>query len=155
MFLGLFIFRGHSTREPASGRVTFFYSAGLHRNHVLATANTGKIGRGFGKNSGEWTGRVEISKEKSLAVSVTCMAINWPTPGFKERTFKLCVLIRWDFDFCVRSSPLWGQGTKVKWTELPVGSCLRLLQISQFFKSKRRGDLKQKTRNKNTQSRFF
>ena len=41
-----------------------FYSAGLHRNHVLATANTGKIGRGFGKNAGEWTGRVEISKEE-------------------------------------------------------------------------------------------
>ena len=32
-----------------------FYSAGLHRNHVLATANTGKIGRGFGKNTDEWT----------------------------------------------------------------------------------------------------
>ena len=41
-----------------------FYSADLHRNHVLATANTGKIGRGFGKNAGEWTGRVEISKEE-------------------------------------------------------------------------------------------
>ena len=41
-----------------------FYSAGLRRNHVLATANTGKIGRVFGKNSGEWTGRVEISKEE-------------------------------------------------------------------------------------------
>ena len=41
-----------------------FYSAGLHRNHVLATANTGKIGRGFGKNAGEWTGRVERSKEE-------------------------------------------------------------------------------------------
>ena len=41
-----------------------FYFAGLHRNHVLATANTGKIGRGFGKNAGEWTGRVEISKEE-------------------------------------------------------------------------------------------
>ena len=41
-----------------------FYSAGLHRNHVLATANTGEIRRGFGKNAGEWTGRVEISKEK-------------------------------------------------------------------------------------------
>ena len=41
-----------------------FYSAGLHRNHVLATANTGEIGRGFGKNAGEWTGRVEISKEE-------------------------------------------------------------------------------------------
>ena len=41
-----------------------FYSAGLHRKHVLATANTGEIGRGFGKNAGEWTGSVEISKEE-------------------------------------------------------------------------------------------
>ena len=40
------------------------YSAGLHRNHVLATANTGKSGRDFGKNAGEWTGRVEIGKEE-------------------------------------------------------------------------------------------
>ena len=39
---------------------------------VLVTADTGKkIGRGFGKNAGEWTGSVEISREKSLAVSVT------------------------------------------------------------------------------------
>ena len=51
-----------------------FYSAGLHRNHVLATANTGKIGRGFGKNTGKWTGIVEIRK-KPLAVNVACMAI--------------------------------------------------------------------------------
>ena len=41
-----------------------FYSAGLHRNYVLASANTGEIGRGFGKNAGEWTGRVEISQEE-------------------------------------------------------------------------------------------
>ena len=41
-----------------------FYSAGLHINHVLVTANTGEIGRGFGKHAGEWTGRVEISKEE-------------------------------------------------------------------------------------------
>ena len=41
-----------------------FYSAGLHRNHVLAIANTGKIGKGFGKNVGEWTGSVEISKKE-------------------------------------------------------------------------------------------
>ena len=47
-------------------QVDLFYSAGLHWNHVLATANTGKIGRGFGKNAGEWTGRVEISKEEIL-----------------------------------------------------------------------------------------
>ena len=30
-----------------------FYSAGLYRNHLLATANTGKIGSGLGKNAGE------------------------------------------------------------------------------------------------------
>ena len=68
-FLSLYIFHGHSTREPASGRVTYFIlqdSRGiiLHRNHVLATANTGEIGRGFGKNAGEWTGREEIPGSK-------------------------------------------------------------------------------------------
>ena len=42
-----------------------FYSVGLHRNHVLllATANTGEIGRGFGRNASEWTGRVGRSEE--------------------------------------------------------------------------------------------
>ena len=52
-----------------------FYSAGLHRKHVLATANKGKNRERFWKkNAGEWTGSVEIRK-KSLAVSVACMAI--------------------------------------------------------------------------------
>ena len=41
-----------------------FYSADLHRNHVLATAIKREIRRDFGKNAGEWTGRVEISKEE-------------------------------------------------------------------------------------------
>ena len=41
-----------------------FYSAGLHKIHVLATANKGEIKRGFGKNAGEWTRRVEISREE-------------------------------------------------------------------------------------------
>ena len=41
-----------------------FYSAGLHRNHVLATANAWKNRERFWKNAGEWTGRVEISKEE-------------------------------------------------------------------------------------------
>ena len=41
-----------------------FYSAGLHRNHVLATTKTGEIVRGFGKNAGEWTGRVDIARKK-------------------------------------------------------------------------------------------
>ena len=39
------------------------------------------------------------------------MAIYWPIPGFKGRMFKLCVLTRWDFNFCIRSSPLWGCAT--------------------------------------------
>ena len=34
------------------------------------------------------------------------MSIHWAIPGFKGRTFKLCVLTRWDFNFCVGSSPL-------------------------------------------------
>ena len=59
MFFSLFIFRGHSTWEPASGRVTY-----LILRACTATADTGKIGRGFGKNAGEWIGMVEISKEE-------------------------------------------------------------------------------------------
>ena len=31
---------------------------------MLATANTGEIGKGFGKNAGEWTERIGISKEE-------------------------------------------------------------------------------------------
>ena len=68
VFFSLFIFHGHSTREPASSRETFF----------ILRANTGfgvshsqhreekkqKNGRGFGTNAGEWTGRREISKEE-------------------------------------------------------------------------------------------
>ena len=42
------------------------YSAGLHRNHVLATTNTGKIRRGFGKNAGEWPGKVEKKQSDLL-----------------------------------------------------------------------------------------
>ena len=41
-----------------------FNSAGLHRNHVLATPNTGEIRRGFGKNAGEWSRRVDLHKEE-------------------------------------------------------------------------------------------
>ena len=40
------------------------------------------------------------------------MARYWPTLGFKRRTFKLCVLIRWDFNFCTHNSPLLGTGIR-------------------------------------------
>ena len=62
-FFNISIFRGHSTREPASGS-DLFYFAGLHRNNVLATTDTGQIGKSLGKNASEWTGRVEIGKKE-------------------------------------------------------------------------------------------
>ena len=51
-----FIFRGHSTWDPASVRVTYFI--------LRAYTGTMCYGRGFGKNAGEWTGQVEKSKEE-------------------------------------------------------------------------------------------
>ena len=60
---------------------------------MLATANTAKIGEGFGKNAGEQTRRVEISKE-DIPGSKRSMRGNILTPGFKGRMFKLCVLNR-------------------------------------------------------------
>ena len=48
-----------------------------------------------------------------FSLSLTCMAIYWPTLGFKGRTFKLCVFNRWDFNFCICSSPL--QDTLSQW----------------------------------------
>ena len=86
---------------------------------MLATANTKKSG-GVLENADEWTRRVQIRK-KSLAVSVACMAIYCPTLGFKGKMFKLCVLTRWDFNFCVRSSPLQGVKRGMK-TELDTGT---------------------------------
>ena len=54
---------------------------------MLATANTGKSRRGFGKNAGEWTGRVEISKEEILGSKRSMHGYIMTIPGFKGRTF--------------------------------------------------------------------
>ena len=51
-----------------------FYSAGLHRNHVLAKANTGEIGKGFGKMQVNGPEGYKEARKKSLAVSIACMA---------------------------------------------------------------------------------
>ena len=63
MLLSLFTSRGHSTREPASGRVTYFILR-AYTGIGVSHSQREKIARGFGKNAGEWTGRVEISKEE-------------------------------------------------------------------------------------------
>ena len=58
----LFIFRGHSTREPASSRVTYFilqaYTGTMRFSHSKHRKNRER----FGKNAGEWTGNLEINK---------------------------------------------------------------------------------------------
>ena len=66
-----------------------FYSAGLHRNYVLAIANKGKIGRGSGKNAGEWTGKVEMSNEQIPGSKRSMYGYILTYSGFKGRTFKL------------------------------------------------------------------
>ena len=67
------------------------------------------------------------------------MAIYWPTPGLKGRTFKPCVLTRWDFNFCVRSSPLRVHVvgmlrlmSDINQPSLPTPFCSVLVSISVF-----------------------
>ena len=74
LMMMMMIFRGHSTREPAPSRVTYFILRPT-QEPALATANTGKNQERFWKNAGKWSRRVEISKEESLAASVACMAV--------------------------------------------------------------------------------
>ena len=57
------------------------------------------------------------------------MAIYWSTPDFKGRTFKLCVLTRWDFNFCVRSSHC-GKRNQSEWTEAWDGYKLQIPWLS-------------------------
>ena len=64
IFLGYLYSTGtqRANLHPAGWPILF---CGPTQEPVLATANTGKTkGRGFGKNAGEWTGMVEISKEE-------------------------------------------------------------------------------------------
>ena len=64
LFFSLFIFRGHSTREPASGRVTYFISRAYTGTSVSHSQHRRNRERFWKKNAGGWTGRIEISKEE-------------------------------------------------------------------------------------------
>ena len=70
VFCSLFIFRGHSTREPTSSKVTYFIllaytGTGIsHSQRKTKRKEKKKTGSGFETNAGEWTGRVEISREE-------------------------------------------------------------------------------------------
>ena len=70
-----FVFHGHTTREPAPGRVTYFI--------LLAYTGTGVSHSKHRKNSGEVWGKMQVNgpegkklaRKKSLAVSVASTAI--------------------------------------------------------------------------------
>ena len=64
MFLSLFIFHGHSTRKTASSRATYFILWAYTGTYVSNSQHRKNSGQVLEKNAGEWTVRVEISKEK-------------------------------------------------------------------------------------------
>ena len=64
VFFSSFIFRGHSTQESASGRVTYFILRAYIGTMCKPQPTQEKSGEVLEKNAGEWTGRVETSKEE-------------------------------------------------------------------------------------------
>ena len=74
------MFFGNSTRESAlivcnNEPVTYFILQTQTGTSVCHNQHRNNLGEVLEKNAGEWTGRVEISKEAILAVGVACMAI--------------------------------------------------------------------------------
>ena len=86
--------------------MTYFSLRAYTGTGVSNSQHRKSLGEGLEKSEGEWTGRVEISKEE--------------IPGSKRSMYGYIidlllalkgeplssVLNRWDFNFCVRSSPL-------------------------------------------------
>ena len=63
-FFSLFICRGHSTREPASGRVTYFILRAYTGTDVSHSQHKKKLGEVLEKMQVNGLERVEISKEE-------------------------------------------------------------------------------------------
>ena len=97
VFLAYSYSTGTLTQEPASSRVTYFILRAYTATGTGHSQHRKKIRRAFGKNAGEWTGRVEISKEEIPGSKCSKHGNILTYSSFKGRTFKLCVLIRWDF----------------------------------------------------------
>ena len=68
---------------------------------VLATANTGKT-----KNAGEWTGRVEISKEEISGSRGSMHGCILTYSRLYSENLWAMGSQKWVFNFCVRSTPL-------------------------------------------------
>ena len=102
-FFSLIIFRRHSSWEPASSRVTYFIlqaNTGTGVSHSQHTINRER----FGKNAGEWTGRVEISKEE-IPGSKCNMYIDL-LKALKGERLSSVFSPDGGFNFCICSSPL-------------------------------------------------
>ena len=97
------MFGGLSTREPASRRVTYFILRAYTGTGVRHSKHRKKSGAVLEKMQVNGPEGWKLARKKSLGVSIACVAIYRPTPGFERKTFKFCVL---DFNLCVRSSPL-------------------------------------------------
>ena len=64
VFFNVFIFHRHSTRESASGKVTYFILQAYTEAMCKPQPTLEKSGEVWEKKAGEWTRRVEISKEE-------------------------------------------------------------------------------------------
>ena len=106
LFQPIYIPRALNT-GTCSQQGDLFYSAGLHRNRYYQQLAQEKLGRGFEKNAGGWTGRVEISKEE-IPGSKRSMHGNSLTYSSFLKGEPLSSVLSSDgnFNFCIRSSPL-------------------------------------------------
>ena len=100
----------HGNLQPARWPICFCRPT---QEPVLAThkKSSGKV---LGKMQVNGPGRGEISKEKSPGNKRSMCGYILTIAGFKGRTFKLCVLNRLDFNFCVRSYPPQGVGKRLR-----------------------------------------
>ena len=84
--------------------------------------------------------RNKFKEKKSLAVGEACMAVGWPTPDFKGRTFDLWVLNRRVFNNCICCTPLWGAGDMSLWHHTlklhitRTSSCRRYVLVTSYIK---------------------
>ena len=113
MFWSLFIFRWHSTREPASvvcdeEQGDFFYLfCRPTQEPALNTANKRKSQKSFGRKW-RWMGR-EGEKQKqrnSWQLAKRTWLYSDLIQAYEGKFFELWILNRWNHNFCVHSFPL-------------------------------------------------
>ena len=121
------------------GRVTLFYSVGLHRNHVLATANTRKIGRGLEKmqvNGPEEELYLRLVRPEWTELSHGLLAVRHQSQSVSQSSVSQChcrcrELFRW---FHVHSDPEGTRRTQIGLHVPPCWFCLLPIWISRSIR---------------------